>query len=108
MGFPRQELWGGLQFPLPRGHPDPGIKPMFPVLAGRFFTTEPPGSPYSINESESVHHCRVPLFATPWTVAHQAPLSTGFPRQEYWSGLLFTSPGDLWDQGSNLGLPHCR
>ena len=37
------------------------------------------------------------LFATPWTVAHQAPLSIGFPRQEYWSGLLFASPGDLPD-----------
>ena len=33
--------------------------------------------------------------ATPWTVAHQAPLSMGFSRQEYWSGLLFPSPGDL-------------
>jgi len=32
---------------------------------------------------------------TPWTVARQAPLSMGFPRQEYWSGLLFPSPGDL-------------
>ena len=32
---------------------------------------------------------------TPRTVAHQAPLSMGFPRQEYWSGLPFTSPGDL-------------
>ena len=32
---------------------------------------------------------------TPWTVAHQAPLSMGFPRQEYWSGLSFPSPGDL-------------
>jgi len=32
---------------------------------------------------------------TPWTVAHQAPLSTAFPRQEYWSGLPFPSPGDL-------------
>ena len=31
-------------------------------------------------------------FATPWTVAHQAPLSMGFPRQEYWSGLPFPSP----------------
>ena len=38
---------------------------------------------------------RVRLFATPWTVAHQAPLSMGFPRQEYWSGLPFPSPGDL-------------
>ena len=33
-------------------------------------------------------------FATPWTVVHQAPLSMGFPRQEYWSGLPFPSPGD--------------
>ena len=38
---------------------------------------------------------RVRLFVTPWTVAHQAPLSVGFSRQEYWSGLLFSSPGDL-------------
>ena len=36
-----------------------------------------------------------PLFATPWTVAYQAPLSMGFPRQEYWIGLPFPSPGDL-------------
>ena len=34
----------------------------------------------------------VQLFATPWTVAHQAPLFMGFPRQEYWSGLPFPSP----------------
>ena len=36
-------------------------------------------------------------FATPWTVAHQAPLFVGFPRQEYWGGLSFPSPGDLPD-----------
>ena len=36
-----------------------------------------------------------PTFATPCTVAHQAPLSIGFPRQEYWSGLAFSSPRDL-------------
>ena len=34
---------------------------------------------------------------TPWTVAHQVPLSMGFPRQEYWSGLPFPPPGDLPD-----------
>ena len=39
------------------------------------------------------------LFSTPWTVARQAPLSMGFPRQEYWSGLPFPSPGDLPDPG---------
>ena len=39
------------------------------------------------------------LFATPWTVACQAPLSMGFPRQEYWSGLPFLPPDDLMDAG---------
>ena len=42
---------------------------------------------------------RVQLFATPWTVAHQAPPSMGFSRQEYWSGLPFLSPGDLPNPG---------
>ena len=37
----------------------------------------------------------VPLFEIPWTVACQAPLCMGFPRQEYWSGLLFPSRGAL-------------
>ena len=42
---------------------------------------------------------RVRLVVTPWTVAHQAPPSMGFSRQEYWSGLPFPSPGDLPDLG---------
>ena len=42
---------------------------------------------------------RVRLFATPWTIAHQAPLSMGFSRQEIWSGLPLPSPGDLPDPG---------
>ena len=41
----------------------------------------------------------VQLFVTPWTVAHQAPLSMGFSRQEYWHGLPFPSPGYLTDPG---------
>ena len=40
---------------------------------------------------------RVGLFATPWTVAYQAPPFMGFSRQEGWSGLPFPSPGDLLD-----------
>ena len=48
---------------------------------------------------------RVLLFATPWTIAHQAPLSTGFPRQEYWSGLPFPSLGNLPDPGIEPGSP---
>ena len=42
---------------------------------------------------------RVRLFVTPWTVTHQAPLSKGFSRQEYWSGLPFPSAGDVPDPG---------
>ena len=38
-------------------------------------------------------------FTTPWTEAQQASLSMGFPRQEYWSGLLFPFPGDLPNPG---------
>ena len=41
----------------------------------------------------------VQFFATPWTVAHQASLSMGFSKQEYWRGLPFPSPGDLPDPG---------
>ena len=48
---------------------------------------------------------RVQLFATPWTVAYQAPLSVGFSRQEYWSGLPFPSLGDLSDPGIEPGSP---
>ena len=44
-------------------------------------------------------------FATPWTVAHKAPLSMGFPRQEYWSGLPLPSPGDKHDPGIKLVSP---
>ena len=47
----------------------------------------------------------VPNSVTPWTVALQAPLSMGFPRQEYWSGLPFPSPGDLPDPGIEPGSP---
>ena len=40
---------------------------------------------------------------TPWTLAHQAPLSMGFSRQDYWSGLPFSSPEDLGDSGIKPG-----
>ena len=46
-----------------------------------------------------------PTLETRWTVAHQAPFSMGFSRQEYWSGLPFPSPGDLPDPGIKPGSP---
>ena len=52
---------------------------------------------------KSLSHVR--LFAIPWTLAYQAPLSMEFSRQEYWSGLPFPSPGDLPDPGMEPGSP---
>ena len=59
-----------------------------------------------MKESESLS-CSVVshYFATPWTVARQAPLSMEFPRQEYWSGSPFLSPGDLPDPGIEPASP---
>ena len=55
------------------------------------------------SEVKSLSH--VQLFATPWTVAYQAPPSKGFSRQEFWSGLLFPSPGDLPNPGTEPKSP---
>ena len=55
---------------------------------------------------KSLSHVR--LFATPWTVAYQAPPSMGFSRQGYWSGFHFLLQGIFLTQGSNPGLPRCR
>ena len=55
---------------------------------------------------ELLSHVR--LYATLWTVAHQAPLSMRFSRQEFWRGLSCPPPGDLPEPGMNLGPLHCR
>ena len=96
MEFYRQEYWSGLPFPAPGDLPVPGIEPTF--LA-----------------SPALCMCAcVWLFATPRTIAHQVPLSMGYPRQEYWSGLPFPPPGNISDlrifpaQGSNPRLLHCQ
>ena len=47
----------------------------------------------------------IQFFATPWTIARQAPLSMGFSRQKYWSGEPFPSPGDLLDPGMEAVSP---
>ena len=56
-----------------------------------------------VSESEDAQSCLT--LCDPWTVAHQAPLSMGFSRQEYWSGLPFPSPGDLPNPGIEPGSP---
>ena len=57
------------------------------------------------------HFSCVRLFTTPWTIACQAPLSMGFSRQEYWSGLSCPSPGHLPDPGiapTSLSFQCCQ
>ena len=51
----RQEYWSGLLFPSPGNLPDPGIKPASPPLAGRSFTTEPPGRPLYFEEDVKIY-----------------------------------------------------
>ena len=67
MGFSRQEYWSGVPFPTPGDLPDPGVEPKslsFPALAGRFFTTEPPGKPskyaYAAAAAKSPQSCATP------------------------------------------------
>ena len=86
-GFSRQDYWSGLLLPPTGDLLIPGTEPSSPALAGGFFPIEPPGKPTYCGFS-----C-VRLFATLWTEAPQGPLSMGFSRQEYWSGLPFPSPG---------------
>ena len=71
---------------------------MSPAVAGGFFTT-------SAKIVKVKSFSRVRLFVTPWTVAYQAPQSMEFSRQEYWSGLLFPSPGDVPNPGIEPGSP---
>ena len=78
MGFSRQEYWSGV--PLP--------------------SLADPSYNFHLTDTCVLSCCiRVRLFAILWTVAHQVPLSMGFSRQEYWSGLLCLPPGDLSDPG---------
>ena len=74
MGFSRQEYWGGVPLPSPGDLPDPGIEPTSPALAGRFFTTEPPGKPILSHKLQDRPHG--PLHKTP---IHYSGLFYQFP-----------------------------
>ena len=61
MGFSRQEYWSGPPFPSPGDLPNPGIKPVSPALAGKFFTTEPPEKPKEVYVSFINQHININL-----------------------------------------------
>ena len=67
-------------------------------------TAGPPSPRVTLLQPGGKSLSRVQFFVTPWTVAPQAPLSMEFSRQEFYSGLPCSSPGDLTAQRSNLGL----
>ena len=133
--FPDKNTGMGCHFLLQGIFPT-GVKPASPTLAGRFFTTVPQGKPNKHDVTLKcntwfwfVHHVQlndiivmtgiykswmlllsrfshVRFFATQWTIAHQTPLSMGFSRQEYWSGLPCPlPPGDLPDPGIKPTTP---
>ena len=101
IGFSRQEYWSGLPFPSLGDLPGLGIELASlapPALAGEFFTMVPLGkTQLFLRASHVTSHGQ--LFATPWTGTHKAPLSMGFSRQKYWSGLPFPPPRDLPNPG---------
>ena len=106
MGFSRQEYWSGLPCPPPEDLPNPGIKLRSPASQADSFLSEPPGKPYNSKSEVKVKSLScVRLFETPWTIACQAPLSMGFSRQEYCSGLPCPPPGDLPNPGIKLRSP---
>ena len=91
----------GVGCPPPGDLPNPGIKPRSPTLRADSLPAKLPGM-----YTQLLIHLR--LFATPWTVAHQAPLSMGFPSKNIGVGCHFLLHRIFPSQRSNLDLLHCR
>ena len=96
MTFLDKDTGEGCHFLLQGSSPPRDQTWVFCIVGGFFpnWTTREAHSKWSVS-----HWVMADSFVTPWTVAHQTPLSMGFSRQEYWSGVLFPSPGDLPNPG---------
>ena len=129
MGFSRQEYWSGVPLPSPSALPKSPLKMQVIEVPFRPIELEWTGAQESVlislsgacsswrtqnhlfklylyhrASSAQLLNC-VQFSVTPWTVACQALLSMGFPRQEYWSRLPFLPPGDLPDPGIKPAPP---
>ena len=99
--------WVAISFS--RGSSQPRNRTRVSCITGRFFSYKGSRPLFFIGKHKkkvkvkSLSH--VQLFATPWTVAYEAPPSMGFSRQECWSGLPFPSPGDRPNPGIEPGSP---
>ena len=81
------------------GPPDSSVHGILQARVLEWIAISSPVIKYEVSEVKSLSH--VQLFATLWTVAHQTPLSMGFPRQEYWSALPFPLQGIFPTPGLN-------
>ena len=98
-GFSRQEYWSGLPCLPPGDLPHPGIKPVSPIASILRASLALPGFSEVCNTRMLSRISCVWVFGILCIVAHQAPLSMGFSKKEYWSGLPCLLPGDLPDPG---------
>ena len=96
----RKEYWSGLPLSYPGDISDSDIEHEFSTLQTDYLSSEP-----SKILSEAKSLSRIQLFVTPWTVTYHEPLSMGFSRQEYWTGLSFPFPEDLPDPGIEPRFP---
>ena len=97
MGFSRQEYQNGLPFPSPGSFPNPGVEPMFstsPALAGKFFSTEPPGKPKLNKWGDNIQLWRTLFPVLTWSIVPRLVLAiASWPafrflrRQVRWSGI---------------------
>ena len=96
-GFSRQEYWSGLLFPSSADLSDPEMEQeplMSPALASGFLTTSATWEALLLIQFSSVAQS-CPTLCDPMNDSHQAPLSMGFSRQEYWRRLPYLPPGNL-------------
>ena len=102
MEFPRQEYWSGLPFPAPADLPDSGIEPVSPAVAGRFFTTEPPGKPNKLTEPWVKMQINMTIFM--WIQTISDPLF--WPKQKKihssnrWQHIMLSQT--LWNCSSKI------